>query len=299
MKRFKHLLVVLPEGTPETTLLKWAAVMGRASEASSIDLLCCEEALLEEFPATLEDSSPSYADHVESSAKEILGNLNYTIIHRQGGALRETLGCLSSGVYDILLTSLHDGSSRGLAERLARKSPTGVLAIPPDAVTPPTTVATAIDFSDMSSLCIQWAEAFATLNIDVAGEPARKEALHATDITVPTRATLTMSESDLQAWVREGTDRQMSELLSEHALDKDSWHSEIIESQLPGVDLTTRVKRDPGTLLILGCHGRNAFSIALLGSQACEAIRSSKSPILVAKRKNDNLRFLRDLIGAN
>ena len=71
----------------------------------------------------------------------------------------------------------------------------------------------------------------------------------------------------------------------------------IIEGRLPGVELSRRTERHPKSLLILGSHGRNAFSVALLGSRACEAIRHSNSAVLVVKRKNENLRFLRYLLG--
>lgn len=294
MKRFKHLLVVIPESTPPDALLSWAASLGGASEAEVIDVLRCSSPPLESFPELADGSHSADGDPVTDMIATKLAGLPHQVFNESGNVLRETLSRLSGGSYDLVLTSLHDEESRTLSERLARKSPTGVLALPADAVAPPAVVVAGIDFSDISPLCLEWAEAFATLDSD---QPIRKEAVHTIDLVVPSRATLAMPEEKIQERLRSGAHKQMEQLLADHVKNPAEWHPMIIEGRLPGVELSRRTERHPKTLLIVGSHGRNAFSVALLGSRACEAIRHSNGPVLVAKRKNENLRFLRDLLG--
>lgn len=75
-----------------------------------------------------------------------------------------------------------------------------------------------------------------------------------------------------------------------------AWLDCLIEGQLPGSELAGRLERE-ADLLVIGCHGRNALSIELLGSNAAEVVRHAAKPVLVVKRKNQNLGFLRELIG--
>jgi len=296
MKRFKKLLVILPAGTPQQALLAWARSLANASTAEAIDLMRCKEDELNVYPGIEIAAEDSTSDDFEVLPGEVLDGLPYRILERKGDPLKEALTLLSDGHYDLVITSSHDSEARILAERLARKSPIGVLALPAKSIAPPSAIVASIDFSDLSPLCIEWAEAFAALESD---EPIRKEVLHTMDMVIPARATLTVSEDVIRDHIRAGAEMQMKNLLDDHAKTKDNWFPMLVESRVPSQALIRRTAQDSNTLIILGCHGRNAFSNAILGSQACDAIRRSTGPVLVAKRKNENLKFLRDLLGIN
>ncbi|MEM8953828.1 MAG: universal stress protein [Verrucomicrobiota bacterium] len=294
MKRFKNLLLVLPEGTPSEAILSWASVLGRAAEAESIDLLTGAEEGTEFYPIKEPVSNSKGSKRLEMQAAEILAGLPLVILERRGSTLRNTLELLSSGTYDLVLTSTHDEKARSLAERLARKSPAGVLAIPREVTAPPSRIIVAIDFSDLSSLCIDWAEAFGSLQ---EASEIKKTVVHAMDgLTRPSEGS-GIAREELESRWRRGAKQGLEELLKSHAHVKDDWNASVIESQLPGADIVAAPESNKETLHIFGSHGRNALSIGLLGSQACESLRHAQGSVLVAKRKNDNLGFVRQLLG--
>jgi len=296
MKRFKRILLVVPELTPETSIYSWTAAIGKAAEPEGIDLLHCLEEPMREYPAVESNTAVATeaATELATRAKQALPGLPLRVHHDEGDPLRQTLARLAHGIYDLVIVSIHDHASRSLVERLARKSPVSVLALPPDADPPPTRISVGIDFSDLSPDCLDWAEAFASL-ADV-GE-ADLEAVHAIDLVPRARATMALDPASLRNQIRQSATLQLKALTEQHSRRKNQWRMEVVESQWPGAELTRRANEDGRDLIVVGSHGRNALSIALLGSHACDVIRDSERPVFVVRRKNENLRFLRELLG--
>ncbi len=293
MKRFKKILAVLSDEVPTDAAFGWLACLAEHAEAEGVDLLACTRAVLAEYPSVGggADEGDRLAE-IGRAAAGAMGGHPTELIESADDPLRATLKRLASGEYDLVVVPVDGPSTRGLAERLARKSPVGVLVLPEVSPAPPKRVLAALDFSDLSELTLDWAEAFGTLH----GGGAELEAIHVLDLTLRTRATMVRDARKIRADLREAADWQMRAFLDDHARDASKWSHRLVEGQLPGSELAGLAERE-ADLLVIGCHGRNALSIALLGSNTAEVVRHATRPVLVVRRKNQNLSFLRDLIG--
>lgn len=294
MKRFKKILAVISDEVPTDAAFGWLSCLATHAEAEGVDLLRATRSVLAEYPSVtgeaVEDGDP--LAELERMATEALEGHPVKVLEAGEDGLRSTLKYLATGVYDLVVMPVEGAATRGIAERLARKSPVGVLMLPNVAPVPPRRIVASLDFSDLSALTLDWAEAFATLH----PEGAELEAVHVLDLTLRTRATMVRDAERLREDIRETADWQMRSYLEENTRDAAKWENRLIEGQLPGSELADWVGRS-GDLLVIGCNGRNALSIALLGSNAAEVIRLSERPVLVVKQKNQNLGFLRELIG--
>lgn len=294
MKRFKKILAVLSDESPTDAAFGWLSCLAEHAQAEGVDLLACTRAVLAEYPSVGggdADEGDRLAEIGRAAAGVLVGQ-PAELIESADDPLRATLKRLATGEYDLVVVPVDGPSTRGLAERLARKSPVGVLMLPECAPVPPKRILAALDFSDLSELTLDWAEAFATLH----PKGARLEGLHVLDLTLRTRATMVRDADRLRADIRDAADWQMRSFIKDHARDASKWKHRLVEGQLPGNELAALVERE-ADLLVIGCHGRNALSIALLGSNTAEVVRHATRPVLVVKRKNQNLRFLRELIG--
>lgn len=294
MKRFKKILAVLSDEVPPDSAFQWLDWLAIHAEADGVDLLPCTRSALAEYPSVSNEGNESGDLLVDlgEAAAATLGAHPVKILESAQDGLRSTLKHLATGDYDLVVVPVDGPATRSIAERLARKSPVGVLVLPEVAPVPPERILASIDFSDLSPLTLDWAEAFGTLHPEGAG----LEATHVLDLTLRTRATMVRDADRLREDLREAADWQMRSFLKEHSRDAAKWDYELVEGQLPGSELAGRLERE-ADLLVIGCHGRNALSIALLGSNAAEVVRHSTKPVLVVKQKNQNLGFLRELIG--
>lgn len=294
MKRFKRILLVWGGDTPVSALFPWCRRLAEASEAEGVDSLWCRGAVVPEYsglelPELVAEPANEGAELLES-----MKGIPVELLTEDGDPLRSVLHRLAGGIYDLVIVSIHDENSRNLAERLARKSPVGVLALPPNSTAPPARIRLGIDFSDLSELCLDWADAFATLNPE---EVSAREAVHVIEMPPVGRATMTVDPQRLREHVEELAGEQLREFLAANSRDPEGWERVLIDSQSAGEALMRRGEEVDSVLTVIGCHGRNALSIALLGSHASEVIRRSDSAVLVVKRKNENLGFLRTLLG--
>lgn len=294
MKRFKKILAVLSDEVPPDSAFAWLDCLATHAEADGVDLLPCTRSALAEYPSVSSEGNGSSDPLAEigEAAVGALGAHPVEMLEAAEDGLRSTLKHLATGDYDLVVVPVDGPATRSIAERLARKSPVGVLVLPEVAPVPPKRILASIDFSDLSPLTLDWAEAFGTLH----PEGAKLEATHVLDLTLRTRATMVRDADRLREDLREAADWQMRSFLEEHSRDAEKWEYQLIEGQLPGSELAGRLERK-ADLLVIGCHGRNALSIALLGSNAAEVVRHSARPVLVVKQKNQNLGFLRELIG--
>mgnify|MGYP002622109749 CR=1 FL=1 len=295
MKRFKKILAVISDEVSTDAAMDWLACVAAHSQADGVDLLACTRAVLAEYPGTGGGDGDGGSDRLVEIGRAAAGALEghpTELIESSDDPLGATLKRLTSGEYDLVVVPVDGPSTRGLAERLARKSPVGVLVLPEAAPVPPRRILAALDFSDLADLTLDWAEAFATLH----PKGARLEAVHVLDLTLRTRATMVRDAGRLRDDIRDAADWQMRAFLKEHARDASKWKHRLVEGQLPGSELASLVERE-ADLLVIGCHGRNALSIALLGSNTAEVVRHSRRPVLVVRRKNQNLGFLRELVG--
>lgn len=294
MKRFQKILAVLPQDHDAAPLLAWCKLLAQASEAQSIDIIQSLSEPLEVFPIKeanlIQDNS---AEQFAHEAKAVLGELPFEIHANNKPPLGPILHRLAGGEYDLVLIAASDFDSRALAERLARKSPVGVLVIPGPMVLPPRRVLSAIDFSELSGLVLDWSQAFATLA--PAGD-CQLEGIHLTKVPSSARATMAISPEALKKIILDTETDNLKNYLHEHAKEPNQWKRTLMTGYSFGQELAKVGKREESDLLIIGCQGRNALSVAVLGSQAAEVVRNSECPVLVVKQKNASLGFLRQLL---
>ncbi|MGJ8726032.1 MAG: universal stress protein [Roseibacillus sp.] len=295
MKRFQKILTVLPQDHDAAPLLAWSKLLAVASQAQSIDILQCLPVPLEVYPHeegvnTVSNDKKTFAQEATAS----LGELPFSIHASDEPPLGPILHRLAGGEYDLVVIAANDFDGRALAERLARKSPVGVLVIPGRPPTPPRRILASVDFSDLSKLVLDWSQAFATL--DPAGD-CKLEAIHLTRVPSTARATMAISPDALKKIVLDTEADNLASFVREHSKQPNKWRRTLLTGYSFGKEISKLGQPAEGDLLVIGCQGRNALSVAVLGSQAAEIIRNSECPVLVVKQKNASLGFLRQLLG--
>ncbi|MEM6910289.1 MAG: universal stress protein [Verrucomicrobiota bacterium] len=295
MKRFQRLLVIHDPLVDNRSLWQWCRQLNAVSQPERIDVLAPVDWPLPEYSgADEQEVSPPSADQElsEAIASEAEG-LPIELHFSRGEGLREALQLLRGGEFDLVLTTLQDERSRIFAERLTRKSPAGVLAVPNGASFPPLSIAAAVDFSDLSPLTIEWAQAFSTLSPENQG---RKTVLHF--VRVPTtRLSASHGTDVLEPGYLESGQRHLTTFMEELPQNDTRWEHTVDSSLFPGGSMASYANNQDCDLLILGSHGSNALSLALLGSNTADVLRRSQKPVLVVKRKNESLAFLLQLLG--
>jgi len=296
MKRFQHILALLPENSPQDDVITWAKAVAQAASAKKVTVMSCLEPRLPEYPEAT-PAAPSPEDQLEElqvSLAPLFPTVELEVKMGVGNLLSASLHELASGDYDIVIVPLLGTESRNIVVRLARKSPVGVLAVPEGCKAPPSSILVGLDYSDLSTLALQWAEAFSSLS---EGKSTRLEAVNTFLLPRSSRATQTMEPKHLQEHITKIAESELDKFLVETANDYERWNQNVFEANLSGRFLAERVNKIHTGLLVVGSHGRGAFKIALLGSHTADILRESERPVLVVKQKNQSLSFLRNLLG--
>jgi len=295
MKRFRKILAYCPDPEHTERVLNWCQVIAWRAEPALITLVRVQERFLPEFPAevTEDEFLESERASLAADADRLIPEATKEVTILMGDPLKNLLSELSSGNYDLLVLPIDDAQSRIFAERLARKSPVGVLLIPPGVEPHFHHILMAVDFSNMSQLTLEWAQAFASL----AKRAPVLEALHVMHTPGESRATRAIPIESLRNTIHDTVQDNLKSFINDHATDPDAWNLRVKEHPLPGVEIVREADLLDVDLVVIGAYGRNALSIALLGGAATEAIRTSGRPILVVKNKNKTLGFLRELLG--
>ncbi|QQL45575.1 universal stress protein [Sulfuriroseicoccus oceanibius] len=295
MKRFHKILAYCPDQSQTERVLNWCNVIAWRSEPELISLVRVQEKFLPEFPSEITEDEFLESERADLAAEadRAIPDVPKEVSILMGDPLKNLLSELSSGDYDLLVLPIGDAQSRIFAERLARKSPIGVLLIPPGVDPHFQHILMAVDFSNMSQLTLEWTQAFASL----AKRDPILEALHVMHTPVESRATRAIPVESLRNTIHDTVHGNLKTFIDENATTPDAWNLIVKEHPLPGIEIVREADQLEADLIVIGAYGRNALSIALLGGAATEAIRSSDRPILVVKRKNKSLAFLRELLG--
>ncbi len=296
MKRFQNILALLPEDSPEEAVINWTQAIAKASEAKKVTVLSNREQGLPEFPVTIPEpaSKEEQRKELEQVLKPLLPTVELEVKIEEGDFLTTTLYELSGGDYDLVIVPLLGPENRNTVLRLARKSPAGVLAVPEGCKAPPSSILVGVDYSKMSAMALEWAEAFASLS---EGESTRLEVVNTFRLPNVSRATLTIDPDQLLNHIKEIAEEELDQFITQTAKNKARWNQSIGESTLAGRFLADRANKMQTGLLVVGSHGSGAFKIALLGSHTADILRKSERPVLVAKPKNESLGFLKNLLG--
>ncbi|MDQ8189829.1 universal stress protein [Roseibacillus persicicus] len=295
MKRFQHVLTLLPSHTDGSNAIAWAKMIARAAGARKVDLISCTENHLPDFPPLEGQDSLLQGEHEKLSqwATGFEEATETEVFVETGNPLKLVLAHLAAGTYDLVILPVCDLDSRLFAERLARKSPVGILLVPADCPPAFTSILTAIDLSDLSELALEWAEAFSSL----AQQETRLEALHVMKLPMDSRATMAISRDHLRREIHQSSLSQLTRLVRKTVNNAKSWKLTITENPLASMEIVRTATEVEADLVIIGSHGRGALSVTLLGGQTAEVIRNCDRPVLVVKKKNETLGILRQLIG--
>ncbi|MDB4673767.1 universal stress protein [Verrucomicrobiales bacterium] len=294
MKRFKNILIYLPAPGTSPEIFEWCRKITERSEPESVDVAHFLGEILPEYPGgTPADEAVSVEKElVEKIVEEQLPGVPTNVIVDSGEPLRGLLELLVKGSYDLVLVPVADKQGRGFVERLVRKSPAGVLIVPAGCTPNLKRLRVAVDFSELSPLAMKWAEAFASIGETT---PAL-EALHVMQMPAGSRATAAIEPGHLRAQIHQTSTEALKNFLEENAATPGSWKATVEEHGLSWMKILEEEEGE-NDLLVIGSHGRGAFSVALLGSQSAEIIREVQRPVLVVKQKNQTLGFLRQLVG--
>ena len=86
-------------------------------------------------------------------------------------------------------------------------------------------------------------------------------------------------------------------ICKQKAKAENDWDQLIAENPIPSVQILEEAKMAESKLLVIGSHGKGALSTALLGGQSIDLIRECELPLLVVKKKNQTLSFVKQLLG--
>lgn len=296
MKRFKRLLAISGSETPDPFLLQWCKGIADAAHSEGVDIIKCEPRPLPEYPAV--DSVRNAEVGAHESFKETVsshfGDTPHTVIEPQNSPLKTILHLLAEGIYDLVLVSGGSQESRMLAERLARKSPVGVMYLPREASFPPLKITAGFDFSELSPVVLERAELFASL---ASSEKVELQAVHVVEAPLNDRATAAITPEALQRLLVGTGTRMLNDFLEERSENANRWQQTILSAYFPSKALTDTANNGQVDLLVIASQGKGTLSAALLGSDAAEIVRHIDCPVLIAKNKNESLGFLRNLLG--
>jgi len=294
MKRFKNILVYVPHSIVNENILKWVSMIAQEAESENIDVVTSVQG----YDELISDTDwEKFAEHARAEwtastpLKELNANVNYEL-HRRSG-LQMMLSYMSSGTYDLVVLPREHSQALSFVERVCRKSTSGVLIVPKDCSPELSSIMLSLDFGNISELAIEWTEAFASM----APRKPELKALHVVQIPLQSRAFPAMDVEDFRAQLYDISKAQMKKFLKAHAKDAKAWKPVFEDHTLPSFKVLEVAERAKTDLLVIGSHGKGAISSALLGGQSIDIIRDCEIPLLVVKRKNETLGFIRRLLG--
>lgn len=294
MKRFQHILGYIPHNTSDEIVMQWCGKIAEFADSKSVDLIICYEDF-QSSDAEWDVFASEEADRISSIAKRFSSGTNFETIVLKEAPAKGMLVRLSSGLYDLLVLPKETTYGISLVEKIARKSPVGILVIPENTEPTFNSILLGVDFADLSPLALEWAEAFADFHpssvdlnaVHVVSIPRHSRALQATDPHMLRSRLFDISANNLKNFIQKDS------------ANPEKWNHRIVEYPLAGVQILKEAKEKKSDLIVIGSHGRHALSVALMGGQTSDLIRETEVPLLIAKRKNESLNFLKQLLGYN
>ncbi|RME68044.1 MAG: hypothetical protein D6781_11895 [Verrucomicrobia bacterium] len=296
MKRFQHIVGHLTLNDSDAEVLAW--ISNVASLASSTRITLVHAWLPIEIPAAVRERYPWLVEPgakvAEQRARELVethlqtpDSVEVSFEVRQGNALGELLEVIERDGADLVVAG-RDEANIYLVEKLARKAPCSVLAVPAGVGTGFRKVLAAVDYSAFSLQALDVGHAFAQ-----AGQ-AGLTLFHAFSLpwghqraTVPKDRLLT----DLENHHRE----QLERLVRSINLTGVMPELHLRESALPAFAIADAVRQGAHDLVVIGCRGRDSVYATLLGSTAEEILRTCPVPVVAVKAKGSGKAFLETL----
>ncbi|MBN2040829.1 MAG: universal stress protein [Spirochaetes bacterium] len=309
MKRYQNIIVLLNLDESDTLTLKYASLISNLTQSKKFFFVYLTESL--GFPGSILKEYPEVELKAEKDAykklKKIVGRefrgcssseLEYAVLSCsystdyevvEGKTLHELLRMNIEKDADLVIFSYdqHNEYSLNLAKKIARKSSCSVFAIPGQGTGDYKDILVPVDFSDHSRDTVEVAGIFARTN-------GIKKIRTVNIYKVP------------QGFYKTGKSyEQFADIMKTHAAK--NYDEFIAKADIPGIEVEEmyslndnivegiiEVIKDKGIdLVILGSRGRGTVASILLGSVPEKLIQETIIPILIVKKKDEGIGFLK------
>jgi nucleotide-binding universal stress UspA family protein len=293
MQRFQRILSALTLTDDDATVLRWTALV--AGLAGARHVTCLHGWNPVEIPADLRQRYPWLLDPGEQELRDRMEALVSRHLAlpagvapvrqlRRGNPLGEILRLAEEEQSDLIVVA-RGPDDAALAEKLARKAPCSVLAVPTGAPARCERVLGAVDFSSFSTAAIEVAAAFAR----AAGGSLTLFHAYRCDwghhrATVP--------REDLAAELRTHSLQKLTFLSRQYAGPGLEVGALVTYAALPGRAIADHVNQAGCDLVAIGCRGHHAIYATLLGSTAEAILRECPCPVLAVKSKGSGTSLL-------
>jgi len=285
MKRFKNIVTLLSLYDSDAGLLEWTTLLVQLTGASRGTFAHIRAPL--DLPEEIRLKYPWLLGPEERILRQKMGGLldEYFFAHGVtvetrlllGNPLGEAIALLESNDADLVIAGCSSTDSI-FVEKLARKAPCSILAVPEGSLKACPRILAGIDFSDFSSAGLDVGAAFAA----AAGVPLTL--FHAHCPVVPNNLVnelITQYPSNVRAYYLQ----QLSILGQPLSTRGVALEYAVVEARRAAAALADYALQGGYGLVTIGCRGRNAIYATLLGSTAEAIFRICKIPVLAIKNK--------------
>lgn len=305
MYRYERLLVGLKLNESDESTLQYAAKITRMAQSKKVYFVHIAETF--DLPQSIKQKLPEAVAPVDEVAMDKLrevvetyfvdfhSSVEIDYVVREGNPLTELLQLAHQKWVDMVVVGKSTKAGRLLAEKVARKAPCSVCIIPRGAAALITKILTPIDFSEYSQEAMDVAIAFAS----TARQQPNIYCLHVFSIPrgYSYYNTPEVTKDFIKA-MRLHARKRYIEFIRGFDL-KGVPVSPLLEigDHIPAI-IAKIVKQENADLLVLGVRGMSNASAILLGGTTEKLIRSTDVPLIVVKRKGENLGLLEMLFGS-
>lgn len=299
MKRFAKILVRMTLQNDDAGVLRWASRVAALAEAREIHLVHVwrpvdiPPGLRAKYPWLLEPGEKLAQERMLALAEAHLPPSSRDIARPRiisGPSDLPVLLHLSRHEWvDIVLTGKED---RGVAaEKLARKAPCSVMAVPCESVDSSfRKVLVPVDFSPYSAGALNVARAFA-----LAAGLRRLTCMHAWSLPYGYQKT-SLPKDDFARDLEETHRRQLEAFVLGEDLAGLQPDFLTVQNPIPANAVKSAIAAGGYDLVMVGCRGKDALAAALLGSNAGEILRTCPVPVVAVKEKGTGLNILDRLL---
>lgn len=298
MYRFKRLLVHLHLTERDAAIIRYSAMIARMAQAESVHFVHVNPNL--DIPPAALKAYPELLDELDTYARKRLSEAvalhwdgpSDAAIHSdviQGNPLEVLLRLARSEETDLVVVDRVPGQrpAEVLAEKLARKAPCSVLALPDGADSRISRILVGVDFSAHSAYAVEIAAAFAA-----ALRLPRITGLHA--YRVPTGFYKSGKSHDEFAGIMAANARAaFAEFIRPVDTQGVECHGRYVLAEKGVADVIAAAIQTEGVdLVVMGTRGRSDSAAVLLGSVTEALLSLTGVPVLAVKEKGSGLGLL-------
>lgn len=296
MKKFKKILVGLDLSPLDEVLIRKTAELVRFYKAEKVYFVHVAKdlALPEEVSNTYPDLLAPVDEAIETGISDAVRaagfpeETEYEVDAKEGSPLDKILRWSKVKDVDLIIMGRKQDleGSGALAKRIALRAPCSVLFLKENLPEEPfRRVLVPIDFSSYSLLALEQAQ-------EISQDPSNIKCLHFYE--VPAGYTKTgKSYEEFSEIMHANARRDYERFIDKNGLPAYPVEMVARDSRNMADYLVDTAKKDNIDLIIIGSRGRTDSAAILLGSVAEKVINvNNQIPMLVMKKKGENMRFL-------